>query len=174
MIEQHNNSTIYRDVDEEYTDLSFLGGSENPIIKITEQDNGFLVGDALYYDFKTNHYRRALAFNQIMSEVIGVVSKIFDKDTFELTLKGSIILDRYDDVTDGDLLYLSSNVSGKLVKDEPYNISKIIAVKEPKGIFVDIQRGFYLNKENTDNLNFRYYTEQEIQDLVTRIKNDIY
>ena len=210
MIEQHNNSVIFRDVqdDNNLIDFSYIGmhGTEEQIITLTELDNGFLLGDAIYYDYKTNHYRRALAMNQIMSEVIGVVSKLIDKDTFELTLKGSIILDRYNKIPENTPLYLSQNISGKLVQDEPTNVSKIIAVTISNGIYVNIQRGYFVGFSSAvffasaesymlvssdnklfqtvnnvkDNTNYevidtlRYYTSQEIQDLITRIKNDIY
>jgi hypothetical protein len=183
-----------------------MHGTEEQTITLTELDNGFLLGDAIYYDYKTNHYRRALAMNQIVSEVIGVVSKLVDKDTFELTLKGGIILDRYSNIPEGTPLYLSQNISGKLVQDEPANVSKVIAVTNNNGIYVDIKRGYFIDSNhsvffasakpymfvNSDNKLFRtanniiknvtyeiakklrYYTSQEIQDLITRIKNDIY
>jgi hypothetical protein len=210
MIEQHNNSVIFRDVvdDNNLIDFSYMGiyGTEEQIISLTELDNGFLLGDAIYYDYKTNHYRRALAMNQIMSEVIGVVSKLIDKDSFELTLKGSIILDRYNNIPENTPLYLSQNISGKLVQDEPSLVSKIIGITRTNGIYVNIQRGYFVgfgpavffassepymfvSSDNKlfqtannmkDNTNYeavdklRYYTSQEIQDLITRIKNDIY
>jgi hypothetical protein len=210
MVEQHNNSVIFRDVvdDNNLIDFSYIGmhGTEEQTVSLTELDNGFLLGDAIYYDYKTNHYRRALAMNQIMSEVIGVVSKIIDKDSFELTLKGSIILDRYSSIPLNTPLYLSQNISGKLVQDEPTIVSKIIGVTTNDGIYVNIQRGYFVgfgpqvffasaepylfvssdNKlfKTTDNMRdnanyepkdkLRYYTSQEIQDLITRIKNDIY
>lgn len=210
MIEQHNNSVIFRDVrdDKSLVDFSYIGmhGTEEQTITLTELDNGFLLGDAIYYDYKTNHYRRALAMNQIVSEVIGVVSKLVNKDTFELTLKGGIILDRYNNIPEGTPLYLSQNISGKLVQDEPTNVSKVIAVTNNNGIYVDIQRGYFIDSNhsvffasakpymfaNSDNKLFRtanniinnvnyeiaeklrYYTSQEIQDIITRIKNDIY
>lgn len=148
MIEQHNNSVIFRDVqdDNNLIDFSYIGmhGTEEQIVTLTELDNGFLLGDAIYYDYKTSHYRRALAMNQIMSEVIGVVSKIIDKDTFELTLKGSIILDRYSSIPPDTPLYLSQNISGKLVQNEPTIVSKIIGVTTNDGIYVDIQRGYFV------------------------------
>ena len=210
MIEQHNNSVIFRDVqdDNNLIDFSYIGmhGTEEQIVTLIELDNGFLLGDAIYYDYKTNHYRRALAMNQIVSEVIGVVSKLIDKDTFELTLKGSIILDRYSNIPENTPLYLSQNISGKLVQDEPTNVSKIIAITINNGIYVNIQRGYFVGfgpqvffasaepylfvsndnklfqtatnlQDNTDyepKDKLRYYTSQEIQDLITRIKNDIY
>jgi hypothetical protein len=115
-----------------------------------------------------------------MSEVIGVVSKIINKDSFKLTLKGSIILDRYSSIPLNTPLYLSQNISGKLVQDEPTIVSKIIGVTTNDGIYVNIQRGYFVGFDMQDNANYepkdklRYYTSQEIQDLITRIKNDIY
>lgn len=236
MIEQHNNSVIYRDVDEEnILDFSHIGSNINSNeIVLKEPDHYFILGDAIFYDIKTNHYRRALANNTIMSEVIGVVSKIIDKDTFQLTLKGNIILDRYSNITTGSILYLSPIITGKLIPDEPDNVSKIIAIKTENGIKVDIQRGYHLKanklkgeylvtdddkyivtsdnnlisfktylseylvtddskniitfdnkiiaarsemegyEEYTEYYSLRYYTQQELQDIIVRITNDIY
>lgn len=178
MIKQHNNSVIFKYVEDDLTniiDFSYMIDTRDKIITLTEINNGFLLGDAIYYDYTTHHYRRALAVNQIMSEVIGVVSKIIDKDTFELTLEGSIILSRYNAIPEGTPLYLSENISGKLVQDEPDFIIKIIGKTTSNGLQVDIQRGYYA--EDTDTAiteDLRYYTSQEIQDIITKIKNDIY
>ena len=55
------------------------------------------------------------------------------------------------------------------------NISKIIAVKIQNGIKVDIQRGYHLiQSEEPIYDDIRYYTEQEIQDIINTIKSDIY
>ena len=210
MIEQHNNSVIYRDVDEErILDFSHIGSNVNANeIVLTEPNHYFILGDAIFYDIYSNHYRRALANNSIMSEVIGVVSEIIDINTFKLTLKGNIILDRYSNIQEGSFLYLSPLITGKLIPDEPENVSKIIAVKIQDGIKVDIQRGYHLKADTknieyfitkddkyivtdddrilsvSDNLfqyneyveydDLRYYTQQELQDIIVRITNDIY
>lgn len=179
MIKHHDNSVIYREFYDEDNihDFDYLGvnGVENKIIELTELDNGFIVGDAIYYDIKNNHYRKALSNNTIMSEVIGVVSKIISKDTFELTMKGSIILDRYNNIQNDTLLYLSPVITGKLTPLEPEYVSKIIAIKTGTGIYVDIQRGYNIKAipdQQYDGL--RYYTEQEIQDIITQVETDIY
>ena len=190
MIEQHNNSVIYRDVDEErILDFSHIGSNVNANeIVLTEPNHYFILGDAIFYDIYSNHYRRALANNSIMSEVIGVVSEIIDINTFKLTLKGNIILDRYSNIQEGSFLYLSPLITGKLIPDEPENVSKIIAVKIQNGIKVDIQRGYHLKadqlinnssnvpqyEEYVDYSDLRYYTDQELQDIIVRITNDIY
>lgn len=176
---QKNNSVIFRDVDDldDVIDLTAncSYGEGNTII-LTENSHYFSIGDAIYYDFNTNHYRKGLAVNQIMSEIIGVVSKIIDKDTFELTTKGSIILDRYDNIENNSVLYLSSNISGRLVPNEPDKISKIIGIKINNGIRIDIQRGYHLIESNqeTNDFELRYYTQQELQNIVTRVMTDIY
>lgn len=178
MIEKRDNSVIFRDVDvDNVLDFTHIGSSEENFrtIELEEESNGFILGDAIYYDIKTNHYRRALAINDIMSEVIGVVSKIINKDRFELTMKGTIILDRYDTYENGDFLYLSDIITGKLVNLEPRNISKIIAVKINNGIKIDIQRGYHLLQTDEQTYtDVRYYTNQEIQDVITTIMTEIY
>ena len=179
MIKSRNNSSIFRDVfdEDQNTDLTYIGivGSNFEKINLEESNHGFILGDAIYYDINTNHYYRALAVNTVMSEVIGVVSKVIDNDNFELTLKGNIILDRYNTIQNDKPLYLSPIITGKLTEIEPNNISKIIAVKIQNGIKVDIQRGYHLiQSEEPIYDDIRYYTEQEIQDIINTIKSDIY
>lgn len=214
MIEQHNNSVIFRDVYEnKILDFSHIASdSKANIIDLYEENHFFEVGDAIYYDIYTHHYRRALAINSIMSEVIGVVSKIINLNEFQLTLRGDIILNRYDSISIGSPLYLSDIVTGKLISNEPSKISKIIGIKTDNGIRVDIQRGFHLTdnegyhpkykefltkdllnifgKDNKifnaapdpnqpdividDRLSLRYYTQEEIQEIIARVIADIY
>ena len=177
MIEQHDNSVIFRDVDEDnILDFTHIGSdnTEFQTIELYELSNGFIVGDAIYYDIHNKHYRRALANNSIMSEVIGVVSKIIDKDNFELTLKGNIITDRYSDIDNGKPLYLSPVITGKLIEIEPSNVSKIIAIKIQGGIKVDIQRGYHLQQNELNYSDVRYYTKEEIEDIINTIFKDIY
>ena len=177
MIEQHDNSVIYRDVFEDNVeDFTFMGVN-NPkkhTTEIIQPFHGFVVGDAVYYDIRTKNYKLALANNSIMSEVFGVVSKLIDKDTCEVVLKGNIKTDRYNYIPKGTILYLSSTVAGRLIDTEPYQISKIIGVKSKDGIEVDIQRGYNLHPKNVEYETPRFYTEQEIQDIINTIMRDIY
>lgn len=179
MVEYHNNSTIFRDVDEDdfVIDITHIGSDtpEDKAIKLTELDNGFSVGDAIYFDYKNKHYRRALANNTIMSEVIGIVNKIIDKDNFELTLKGNIITDRYKSIETGKPLYLSSIITGRLTEVEPEYVSKIIGIKTSNGLKVDIQRGYNLIEHQDEEFtNTREYTPEEIQEIIDTVKKDIY
>jgi len=214
MIEQHNNSVIFRDVYEnKILDFSHIASDAKAnIINLYEKNHFFEVGDAIYYDIYTHHYRRALAINSIMSEVIGVVSKIINLNEFQLTLRGDIILNRYDSISIGSPLYLSDIITGKLISNEPNKVSKIIGIKTDNGIRVNIQRGFHLTdnegyhpkykefltknllnifgKDNKvfnaapdpnqpdividDRLSLRYYTQEEIQEIIARVIADIY
>lgn len=178
MINDRNNSVIFRDVEmDDVLDFTHLSSTEEDfkIIELEELSHGFIIGDAIYYDINTKHYRRALAINVIMSEVIGVVSRIIDKDHFELTLKGNIETDRYDSYDNQDYLYLSDIITGKLVNLEPRNISKIIAIKIEHGIKVDIQRGYHLLQTDEETFtDVRYYTEQEINDIINTVMTEIY
>ena len=178
MINNRNNSVIFRDVElDEVLDFTHLSSTEEDFktIELEEFSHGFFVGDAIYYDMNTKHYRRALAVNVIMSEVIGVVSKIIDKDNFELTLKGNIETTRYNNYNNKDYLYLSDVITGKLVNIEPRNVSKIIAIKIENGIKVDIQRGYHLLQTEEETFtDVRYYTEQEINDIINTVITEIY
>lgn len=183
MIEQHNNSVIFKDTykDENFADFTRIGvaidNSDEKQWKIDlDIPNHFLIeGDAIYYNFRNNKYERALANNSPMQEVIGVVSKVYNNNKLELTLKGDIIIDRYNDVPIDSYLFLSTMMPGRLVQDEPDTITKIIAKKIENGIHVCIQRGYYLEDNESDNLyQTRYYTENELIEVINRIKRDIY
>ena len=215
MIEQHNNSVIFRDVyEDKILDFSHIASETKANnMNLYEEKHGFEVGDAIYYDMYTHHYRRALAVNNTMSEVIGVVSKIVNFNEFQLVLRGDIILDRYNSIPVGSILYLSDMITGKLVVNEPIRVSKIIGTKTELGINVNIQRGFHLTdnegyhpkykkfltnnlltiigKDNKifnaapdpgqpdvditeDGLSLRYYTQEEIQEIIARVIADIY
>lgn len=183
MIAQHNNSTIFRnpyDDEAHLVDFSHIGLDypSTSTIQINELDNGFSVGDAIYYDIYNKKYRRALANNSIMSEVIGVVSKIINKDEFELTLRGIVETDRYNDFENGAILYLSATVTGRLTPHEPSPVTKIIGIKAENGIIVKIQRGYDIRDDAHDPYllytDTRLYTEQEIQDIIKIVKDDIY
>ena len=176
-MEKHNNSVIYRNVfEDEYINFSALGayGSDDKI-RLSEHMNGFKIGDAIYYDFKTKHYKKALAKNSIMSEVIGLVSEIHNLDEFSITLKGLIQTDRYDGIENGTVFYLSDVIPGRLTEIEPSNISKIIGNKTTNGIYINIQRGYHLSeKEIPDIIEPRRYTKQEIQDVIDTVMKNIY
>ena len=177
MIEQHNNSGIYRDVfEDQVEDFTFLGtrNLNSYTIEVKQDFHGLVIGDAVYYDIRTRTYKAALAKNSIMSEVIGLVSKLIDARTFEITTKGFLKTDRYDYMTNNSILYLSPVISGRLVDTEPGKISKIIGIKVKDGIEVDIQRGYDLHPENKEYEKPRFYTEQEIDNIIQTILKDIY
>lgn len=177
MIEQHNNSTIYRDVfEDQVEDFTFLGTKNlnKYTIQVSQPFHGFTLGDAVYYDIRTRNYKTALANNTIMQEVIGLVSNIIDNDTFEIITKGELETERYNYIPNGSILYLSPVITGRLIDTEPMKVSKIIGIKTKNGIEIDIQRGYDLHPEHKDFKKARRYTEQEIQDIINIIKRDIY
>ena len=147
-MEKHNNSVIYRNVfEDEYINFSALGayGSDDKI-RLSEHMNGFKIGDAIYYDFKTKHYKKAL-----------------------------IQTDRYDNIENGTTFYLSDVIPGRLTEIEPSNISKIIGNKTTNGIYINIQRGYHLSeKEIPDIIEPRRYTKQEIHDVIDTVMKNIY
>jgi hypothetical protein len=183
MRKNYVNSVIKSDESYEeptITDLSLLGASnkDDRKLMIYELNNGFNTGDALYYDYTSGHYRRAIAVNTILSEVVGVVGKVIDKDNFELVLKGDIETNKFDLIPDDSPLYLSPLITGKLIPNEPNNISKVIAIKKKYGLIkVDIQRGYSLIDEKIDSTTYsdaRFYTTQEIKEITNQIISDIY
>lgn len=165
-----NNSIIFKNPHDQYLfDLSILGTiiHENKTIEINQQNHYFQVGDVLYYNVKTQMFAKAIAVNNIESEVCGVVSKIIDKDNFIILSKGEIETDRYTFNIDTPL-YLSNVNPGKLVSIEPQDVIKQIATQTINGIMIDIQRGYRtLNQSFFGELES--YTQEELDEIIKNI-----
>lgn len=165
-----NNSTIYKNPQEQYLfDLSVLGTImyEEKVVEINQPNHFFQVGDVLYYNIKTQIFAKAVAVNDIESEVCGAVLKVIDKDHFVITAKGEIETDRYT-FDEGTPLYLSNAQPGKLVSIEPYDIIKQIATQTVNGIMIDIQRGYHtVNPTVSEELE--PYTQEELDEIIKNI-----
>lgn len=165
-----NNSIIYKSSQEQHIfDLSQIGTliyADKPI-EINQQNHYFRVGDVLYYNVKTKIFAKAVAVNNIESEVCGVVSEVLDKDNFVLVSEGEIKTDRYT-FNEGDILFLSDAHPGKLVSIEPFNIVKQIATQTTDGIIVDIQRGYKTLKSPESEI-LESYTQAELDEIIKNI-----
>lgn len=165
-----NNSTIYKNVeDPRIFDLSLLGTVNyvNNAVSITQKDHFFQIGDVLFYNVQESCFLKAYAVNDIQSEVCGVVSRIFDKDNFEILPEGLIETSRYTfDI--GTILYLSEVTPGKLISIPPSNIVKQIATQTSNGIIVNIKRGYHAgNPKDAEGLE--PYTQEELDEIIKNI-----
>lgn len=166
------NSTIFKNPQDQHLfDLSCLGTitHENKTIKVNQQNHYFQVGDILYYNVKTNLFGKAVAVNNIASEVCGAVYEVIDKDNFVIVAKGEIKTTRYT-FDEGTPLYLSENYPGKLISIQPSYIIKQVAIQTVDGIEIDIQRGYRIAgnlSPSTEELV--PYTQEELDEIIKNI-----
>lgn len=165
-----NNSTIYKNPQEQHIfDLSqlgtlvYAGGS----IEINQENHFFQVGDVLYYNIKEKIFAKAVAVNNIESEVCGLVSEVIDKDNFVIIGDGILETDRYT-FEEGKELYLSDAHPGKLVSIAPTDVIKQIATQLTNGIMIDIQRG-YRTSNPTSSEELEPYTQAELDEIIKNI-----
>lgn len=166
----HNNSTIFKNPQEPHLfDLSSIGSviHEDESICINQVDHYFQKGEVLYYDVRTNKFARAIAVNNIESEVCGIVSDIIDKDNFVIIAKGLFRTDQYT-FDENTPLYLSDAHAGKLVSIEPHGIIKQIAIQATNGIIIDIQRGWKTTVTSSSE-NLEPYTKAELDEIIKNV-----
>lgn len=165
-----NNSTIFKNPQEPHLfDLSSIGSviHEDESVRINQIDHYFQKGEVLYYDVKANKFARAIAVNNIESEVCGIVSDVIDKDNFVIIAKGLFKTDQYT-FDENTPLYLSDAHAGKLVSIEPYGIIKQIAIQATDGIIIDIQRG-YKTTATSSSENLEPYTKAELDEIIKNV-----
>jgi hypothetical protein len=111
------------DVFEGYNELagwaSIGGGGTTD--RVTQASHGFVIGDVLYLSGTT--YTKAIATSAAAAEVVGVVSKVVDINTFELTLSGEVT--GLTGLTAGEVYFLSAATAGLLTTTEPTVIGQV-------------------------------------------------
>lgn len=169
MMDDKLNSNIYKNPEERHIiNLSNIGTIE--VInnqEIVQEDHYFNVGDAIYYDIQLKRFSLALAYNNIESEVIGLVSQIIDNDTFVLTNTGTLYTDRYT-FPNNTVLYLSDINPGKLVSIAPTFV-KPVAIQTTNGIIIDIARGWADKDSVSEPTEYEAYTQEELDEIISNI-----
>ena len=167
----NKNSIIFKNPQEHHIfDLSNIGTLllESKTIEINQQNHYFQVADILYYNVKTNLFSKAIAVNNIESEVCGAVLEVIDKDNFIMITKGKIQTNRYS-FESNTKLYLSDTKAGKLVSIKPQNVIKQIATQAYNGIILDIQRGYYNPLNISSSLELEPYTKEELDEIIKNV-----
>lgn len=169
MMDDKLNSNIYKNPEEQHIiDLSNIGTIE--VInnqEIVQEDHYFHVGDVIYYDIQLKRFSLALAYNNIESEVVGLVSQIIDNDTFVLTNTGTLYTDRYT-FPKNTVLYLSDINPGKLVSIAPTFV-KPVAIQTTNGIIIDIARGWADENSVSESTEYEAYTQEELDEIISNI-----
>lgn len=89
--------------------------------RITQGSHGFVLGDVLYLNGST--YAKAIASAANTAEVVGVVSRVLDSSTFDLTLSGEVT--GLSGLTAGEVYFLSPSSAGGLTITEPNTIGQV-------------------------------------------------
>jgi hypothetical protein len=138
------------DVFEGYNELagwaSIGGGGTTD--RVTQASHGFVVGDVLYLSGAT--YTKAIATSAAAAEVVGVVSRVIDASTFELTLSGEIT--GLTGLTAGEVYFLSASTAGLLTLDEPTVVGQVSVpvgvASSTTSLYVAPKRGSVVGSSN--------------------------
>ena len=99
---------------------SSIGGG-GTVDRVTQASHGFAVGDILYLSGST--YTKAIATAANTAEVVGMVSRVVDSSTFELTISGEVT--GLTGLTAGEAYFLSPSSAGAMTITEPTTIGQI-------------------------------------------------
>ncbi len=138
------------DVFEGYNELagwaSIGGGGTTD--RVTQASHGFALGDTLYLVGTT--YTKAIATSAAAAEVVGVVSRVIDASTFELTLSGEVT--GLTGLTAGEVYFLSAATAGLLTVDEPTVVGQVSipvgVASSTTSLYVAPKRGSVVGSSN--------------------------
>ena len=116
---------------------------------VTQTNHEFSVGDFIYY--RPNYgYKLAAAIDSYDSNIVGMVTKIIDDNTFEYMWSGFFKTDIFTEnngFVQGMPMYISDTEPGHVVQEQP-DISKTVGYPvENIGLIISIERGIQYNQE---------------------------
>ena len=116
---------------------------------VSKANHAFIEGDFIYYHPITG-YAKALALDDYNSNIVGMVSKVIDINSFEYKWAGFHATNLFNNINgyaQGMPLYISDVNPGKVVQDQP-DISKTVGYPiEDVGLIISIERGIQYNQE---------------------------
>jgi hypothetical protein len=120
-------------------------------IDVTQTNHGFIVGDFIYYDNRTNLYQKAIAKDDFDINIVGMVSYLYDVDKFEYVCSGLVETDLFTEengYVQGMPLYISDLYAGQVTQEQP-DISKAVGYPIANiGLIISIERGIQYNQES--------------------------
>lgn len=146
---------------------SAIGGG-GTLDRVTQASHGFSVGNILYLAGST--YTKAIATATNTAEIVGMVSRVVDTNTFELTLSGEVT--GLSSLTAGENYFLSDTTAGTMSTTEPTNVGY---VSVPVGVassttsfYVAIKRGVVVGGANArTQITLSNSTTATVQDVST-------
>lgn len=133
----------------ELLDDGYYVRTHSNIKTVVKINHGFEIGDFIFYH-PNDGYKKALAIDSYDSNIVGMVTKVIDDNTFEYMWGGFYATDIFTedhDIVQGMPLYISDTEAGKTVQEQP-DISKTVGYPvENLGIIISIERGIQYNQE---------------------------
>ena len=133
----------------ELLDDGYYVRTHSNIKTVIKTNHGFEIGDFIFYH-PNNGYKKALAIDDYDSNIVGMVTKVIDDNTFEYMWSGFYATDIFNSsngYTQGMPLYISDVDSGKVTQVQP-DISKAVGYPvENIGLIISIERGIQYNQE---------------------------
>lgn len=118
--------------------------------EVTQEAHEFSIGNFIYYSETYNKYLKAIAIDDYDANVIGMVTRIIDSNTFEYMWSGYFATDIFNSANgyhQGMPLYLSDTQPGSVTQTQP-DISKTVGYPvENTGIIISLERGIQYNNE---------------------------
>lgn len=129
------------------TAWSSIGGATT-IDRVTQASHGFVAGDVLYMNGAT--YAKAKADVAATAEVVGMVSRVIDASTFELTICGEV--SGLSGLIAGENYFLSAATAGALTAVEPSVVGQISlpmgVASSTTSFYVAVKRGAVVGGAN--------------------------
>lgn len=144
---------------------SAIGGG-GTIDRINQASHGFVVGDILYLNGTT--YTKAIATAANTAEVVGMVSRVVDSSTFELTISGEVT--GLTGLTAGEAYFLSPSSAGTMTITEPTTIGQISlplgVASSTTSFYVTLKRGNVIGGTNArTQITLLNNTTANVQDV---------
>lgn len=126
---------------------SSIGGG-GTVDRVTQASHGFAVGDILYLSGST--YTKAIATASNTAEVVGMVSRVVDSNTFEMTISGEVT--GLSGLTAGEAYFLSPTTAGAMTVTEPTTLGQISlplgVASSTTSFYVTLKRGNVIGGTN--------------------------
>ena len=146
MIRYNDTDDVFEGYNEIAGWASIGGGGTTD--RVTQASHGFVVGDVLYLNGST--YTKAIATSAAAAEVVGVVSRVIDASTFEVTLSGEVT--GLTGLTAGEVYFLSAATAGLLTVDEPTVVGQVSVpvgvASSTTSLYVAPKRGSVVGSSN--------------------------
>lgn len=144
---------------------SSIGGG-GTVDRITQASHGFAIGDVLYLSGST--YTKAIATAANTAEVVGMVSRIVDSNTFEMTISGEVT--GLSGLTAGEAYFLSPTTAGAMTVTEPTTIGQISlplgVASSTTSFYVTLKRGNVIGGTNArTQITLLNNTTANVQDV---------